>query len=223
MKVTIIIPIVSPERLSSLYREIESIQAGTYKNVHIIIVVDGDERLYKLIKMANGNLRLENISVILNKTRKDWIYSQNWVLKRFVSAYYICASDDHIFPLDCIESAVSTLLTHFPDGDGVVSLWKRNNAVIGLFGRKWTERFPERQMFCPEYTHYCADWECVEFAKKMKKLINLPDGNQVRHEGKYDETHSLSQKVRDRDAERRRIRQERGYLWGENFDLIVKK
>ena len=225
MKVTVIIPIVSPGRLSSLYREIESIQAGTYKDVHIVVVVDGDQRLYKLIKSANGNLSLQNISIILNASRMDWVFSQNWVLKRFVSDYYICASDDFVFPPDCIENAVKTMQERFPDGFGAVSLWKTNNAAIGLFGRKLVEHFPECEMFCPEYTHYCADWECVWFVRKLKKLANLPGGeNQVKHVGgKYDDTYSLSQKVREKDAERRRKRQEKGYLWGIDFNLLTKR
>ncbi len=223
MRVTVSIPIVSAERLSLLYHEIESLQTQTYENIKIVIVVDGDGRLFSLIRIANENLKLKNTCVVYNERRRDWVYAQNSILKLFDSDFYVCASDDHFFPPDCIKTAVESSISHFPDGDGVVSLWKRNNAVIGLFGRKWVERFPEREVFCPEYTHYCADWECVEFAKKIKKLINIPGDIKVHHNGITDKTHSLSLKARDRDAERRRIRQERGYLWGENFDLIVKK
>jgi len=224
MKVTVIIPIVSPGRLSSLYREIDSIQMGTYKDVHIIVVVDGDQALYKLIKSANGNLKLQNISIVLNASRMDWVYPQNWVLKRFVSDYYICASDDFVFPPDCIESAVRLIQERFPDGDGAVSLWKRNNAVIGLYGRKFVERFPERQMFCPEYIHYCADAECAQVVKKLKKVANLPRGeSNVKHLGERDETHSLAQKSRAKDSERYEKREEKGYKWGIDFNLVIKK
>lgn len=224
MKVTVIVPIVSWQRYKSLFSLIKSIKAGTYKNIHIVVVVDGDAELLQAITMTSKTLRLENISFILNRNRKDWVYSQNKALKKFESDCYICASDDFIFSVDCIERAVKIMQERFPDTDRIVSLWKKNNAVIGLIGRKLVEHFPNRQIFCPDYIHYCADWELVWYVRKSKKIANFLKGkSQVKHVGKRDETHDFSVKARKLDADMRLNRQVKGYEWGKNFNLIGRK
>lgn len=224
MLVTVIVPIVSWQRYKSLFRLINSIQTGTYKKIHIVIVVDGDAELLQAITMTSKTLRLEHISFILNRSRRDWVYSQNKALKKFESDCYIYASDDFIFLSDTIERAVKIMQKRFPDGNGIVSLWKKNNAIVGLIGRKLVEHFPNRQIFCPDYIHYCADWELVLYIKKTKKLANFLKGRiQIRHVGKHDETHDFSVQARKKDADMRFNRQTKGYEWGKNFNLIGKK
>ena len=222
MKVTIIIPIVSFGRLSSLMEEIESIYANTYKNIHIVIIVDGDSWLYVRLRQIATELHWKDITIALNERRMDWVFTQNQALKELDSDYYICACDDFVFPLHCIEAAVKKMKKRFPDGFGVVGLWKRNNPIIALFGNKWIEHFPGRQMFCPDFTHYCGDSECGHTARKLGKLANTR-GQQVLHISKNDETHSLSQKVARRDRELYYERERRGYKWGVDFNLIGKK
>ena len=101
MKVMVIIPTCSSERLPLLIQTVESIQAGTYKNVHPIIVADGNEHVYE-----TALKKLHHVSVLKNRERRDWIYSINKVLKEWDSAYYIYAADDLIFPPGCIENAM---------------------------------------------------------------------------------------------------------------------
>lgn len=223
MRVTIIIPIVSFSRFSSLLQEIRSIEANTYKDVFIAVIVDGNSWLYMRLRQASAALRLKNIEIILSEKRMDWVFLQNQALKQFDSDYYICACDDFIFPPECIENAVDRMQRRFPDGDGVISLWRRSNPVIALFGRKWIERFPDCVMFCPEYTHYCADSECAQVARKLNKVVNLPGEHRVKHVGTNDETHSLAQKARSKDCETYKKRESKGYKWGIDFNLMGKK
>ena len=225
MLVTVIVPIVSWQRYVSLFKTIRSIQAGTYKKVHIVVVVDGDADLRQTMIVTSKHIRLENVSFILNSKRMDWVYCQNRVLKEFESDFYICASDDFIFPATGIERAMKVMRDRFPDGDGVVTLWKRNNAVIGLIGRKLVEHFPNRQIYCPDYIHYCADWEFVWYLKRSKKLANFLKGRPpVKHVNNgRDETHDFSVQARKKDAQMREDRLLKGYAWGKNFNLITSK
>ena len=71
-KVTIIIPTCSSERIPMLIKTVESIQAGTYKNVHPVIVADGNQHIFDV-----ANKRLHNVSVLKNDKRMDWVFSIN--------------------------------------------------------------------------------------------------------------------------------------------------
>jgi len=198
---------------------IESIQANTYKKIYIVVVVDGNSWLYMRLRQIATDLRWRDILITLNDKRMDWVYSQNQALKKYDSDYYICSSDDFTFPPDSIKRGMERMKKRFPDSDGVVSLWRRNNPIVGIFGRKWVERFPDRKMFCPDYTHYCGDGECGQAAKMLGRLANT-GGQRVRHNSRKDETRSLSQKARRRDADLLIEREKMGYKWGVNFNLV---
>ena len=219
MKVIIIIPTCSSERIPMLIKTVESIQAGTYKDVHPIIVADGNPKIYEV-----ATKRLHNVSVISNRERKDWVFSINRVLKEFDSDYYIYASDDLFFPPDCIEYAMATMQKHFPNGFGVVSIGKKGRAAFGLFGRKWAEHFPDRQVFCPDFIHYAGDSELMRTVSKLGIYVFPPQReSMVRHSRMKDETWRLARAVRTRDHTIRREREEKGYMWGVDFNLVAGK
>lgn len=219
MKVTIAIPTCSSERIPMLIKTVESIQAGTYKNVHPIIVADGNPHIYEV-----ANKRLHNVSVISNRERKDWVFSINRVLKEFDSEYYIYASDDLIFPPDCIKYAMATMQERFTDGLGVVSIGKKGRATFGLFGRKWADHFPDRQVFCPDFIHYAGDSELMRTVSKLGIYAFPPQReSMVRHARMKDETWRLARQVRSRDHAIRIEREGKGYMWGVDFNLIVEK
>ena len=218
MKVTVVIPTCSTERIPLLIQTVESIQAGSYKNVYVVIVADGNPHIQEV-----ANKKLHHISAILNKERKDWNFSINRVLKEFDSDYYIYASDDLIFPPDCIKHAVATMEKRFPDGFGVVTISKKNRCPFGLFGRKFAEHFPDRQVFCPDLVHYGGDSELMRTISKLGIFAYPPEReSQVKHSRLKDETWKLARRTRTRDRTIFHRRQEKGYLWGIDFNLITK-
>jgi len=218
-KVTIAIPTCSSERIPLLIQTVESIQAGSYKNVHPIIIADGNPYIYKV-----ANKRLHNITVVMNKERVDWVASVNRVLREWESEYYIFASDDLIFPHDCIENAMATMQRRFPDGFGVVDLGKKNRGIFGLFGRKLVGHFPNNEVFCPDYVHYCSDGEFYRAMKKMKKYAYPPEReSRVKHFRLNDDTRRLARRIRARDREIWHEREDKGYLWGIDFNLITRQ
>jgi hypothetical protein len=44
-------------------------------------------------------------------------------------------------------------------------------AAFGIFGKKWKERYPDNQVFFPNYRHYCGDAELWCFAQSAGKFI----------------------------------------------------
>jgi len=219
MKVTVIIPSCSSQRIPLLTGTIDSILASTYKDVYPVIIADGNEEIYKTIK---DKYYMRLLGVFLNVDRKDWVYSINHALKSLKSDYYIYASDDLIFPPDCIENAVNVMQRDYPDGDGVVSIGRKNRCVFGLMGNKFINRFPDRQVFCPDYIHYCSDSELLGTVKRLGKLTYPPDRQcQVKHFRMKDETWRLARRARTRDREIHRERQEKGYQWGIDFNRVT--
>ena len=217
MKVVVIIPTCSSERLPLLIQTVESIQVGSYKNVHVVIVADGNSHIQEI-----ANKKLHNVSVLLNKERRDWVFSINRVLKEFNSEYYVFASDDLIFPPDCIKHAMATMQKRFPDGFGVVTISKKNRCPFGLMGRKFVEHFPDCQVFCPELIHYGGDSELMRAIRKLDIFAYPPErGSQVKHSRLKDETWRIARKIRGRDRAIFYKRQEKGYLWGVDFKLIT--
>ncbi len=219
MKVTIMIPSCSPERIPWLVQTVESLQAGSYKNIHPIIISDGSKDIYDLAKR-----HFNNVTVILNKERKDWVATMNWTLKEFDSDYYIYAADDLIFPPDCITFAMAHMQKTFPDGFGVVSIGKKHRLAFGLFGVKWANHFPDRQVFCPDFIHYGGDSELRRTTGKMGKFTFFPQRrSSVTHHRLKDETWRMARGVRRRDHAIYFKREEMGLTWGVEFKLIAKE
>jgi len=219
MKIIISIPTCSSERIPLLVKTVESIQAGSYKNVHPVIVADGNPHIQGV-----ANKRLHHVSVISNKERMDWVYSTNRVLREFDAEYYIYAADDLIFPPDCIECAMATMRERFPDGFGVVTIGRKTRCCFALIGRKFVEHFPRRQVFCPDLIHYRSDSELLRVVKKLNKFAFAPKrDSQVVHSRLKDETWILAKGVRAKDFLVFQRREKKGYMWGIDFNLVTRR
>lgn len=219
MKVTIAIPTCSSTRIPMLIRTIESIQAGEYKDIHPVILADGNSHIYEVV-----NKKLHHVTVIANKKRMDWVFSINRILKEFDSDYYIFASDDLFFPPDCIACAMARMQECFPDGFGVVSIGKKNKTTFGLFGRKWADHFPNRQVFCPDFIHYAGDSELMRTVRTLDKYAFPPKrDSSVQHSRSKDDTWRMARAVRTRDHAIRDERYAKGYIWGVDFNLVTRQ
>lgn len=216
MKINIIIPTYN--RRKSLVRTIKSIQASNYKSIHIYVVIDGNEKSYQ----GYSN---PSITVLRNEKRMDWVFSVNRVLKEMNDAdAIIYASDDLEFHPDLITGAVIASKEYFPDGNGIVGLKQScqgGHAAFGLVGRKFIQRFPGSQVFCPDYIHYGSDEELGRFVKSLSKFYFYQD-IPIRHDRAKDETRELGLKVLDIDVATKKKRIENEFLWGWNFERVKK-
>ncbi len=218
-KVTIIIPTCSFSRFPLLVNTVETIQAGEYKNVHPIIVADGNLQIEREAKE-----KLHHVTVISNEKRMDWVFSINRVLKEFDSDYYIFGSDDLTFRSGSIKYAMAKMQKCFPDGFGVIAIAKKNKCTFGLFGYKFADHFPDRQVFCPDYIHYASDSELMRCVRALDKYAYPPERtSMVLHVRLKDETWRFARAVKRRDHAIRDERQEKGYLWGVDFNLITTR
>lgn len=144
--------------------------------------------------------------------------------------------DTELLP-DCLEKLSETFISHFPDMDGMVGIsqiyplldiekqnWKENGQCA--IGRKFIERFPNRQVCAIEYQFFYQDEEVLEYAKSIHKFVLCKDAKLIHHSANFyssemDETHKIPRdKIKLQDTMTYKKRKERGLVWGKSFETI---
>jgi len=217
MHVSVVIPTLDRQKLLS--RTIKSIRASSYKDLTIVIIVDGNPDLLKAAR------RMPADTVMWNEKRQDWIRSMNRALASIDDGAVLYASDDLVFEPRCIEHAVQRLKRKTPKGDGLVPInqdVRGCSTAFGLLGRAFIERFPQRAVFCPDYIHYCSDAELGRFTRSIGRLF-MCDEARVTHYRPKDNTYRTAKPVEQRDLGYQRMRVAEGLLWGKSFRLLSKR
>lgn len=88
----------------------------------------------------------------------------NLVFRELVEGDALFCTDDIRFEPAAISTAMRTLYTNFPDGDGVVGLCQSNipqgyDLAFPLMGRAFLDRFRPGDLFFPGYFHQYNDAE----------------------------------------------------------------
>lgn len=214
MRVNVIISTYN--RPDSLKKTVESIFDGDYKDVCISIMMDGNVSLSSQIIHSYAR-------ILINEKRMDYVYSMNRLLQESEDTDAVLyASDDLVFPSYAISTLVEEMEKRFPDGNGLVGLnqdCQGIDSAFGLMGRKFIERFPERQVFCPDYVHFVSDSELGAFARMIKKFYFCSHVT-LHHDRSHDRTWELGIDVWFKDMKVSEKRAEKKFLWGRGFELI---
>jgi hypothetical protein len=146
---------------------------------------------------------------------------------------YLC--DDTELDPHCIENAAEELECRWPDLDGMVGLHQSNIAgkggwcrsAMAMVGRRFAERFPERQIMCPDYRRFHADSELGAFARSLGRFVYCEAASLIHYhpahcKSEMDETHRAVRSAAEvaRDKETWSLRQARGLLWGRSFERV---
>lgn len=215
MHIDIIIPTFDRSQL--LKRTIATLRAQSYPDFNIIVVIDGN------LGMAVELAELP-ILMILNKQRMDWVASMNKAIQFTHRGAMVYASDDLEFSKDCLQFAIKELQTRAPDTDALIAIEqdvKGCSTAFGLLGRKFINRFPQGQVFCPDYTHYGGDSELGRFANSIGRLYMCPEAKVIHHRAK-DLTYKLAKPIEQQDFKYIRERRNKGLLWGKTFERLHK-
>jgi glycosyltransferase involved in cell wall biosynthesis len=207
---------------------IDTLLTSTYKNIQVIIIVqEKKEMVDKLKTLYMDDNRVE---VIFEKERIGWVQSLNNIAKR--EGHLFALADDIAITREVIEILISEMDRLFSNSDGVLltnltfTLYKDKMGWAGSFpliGNKFISRFPGRQVICPDYMTYCGDVELPDFANSIKKCLMIPEARVIHFERrtiKKEATAILTRQTGIPDMETYFIRQQRGYLWGKNFNLL---
>jgi hypothetical protein len=232
MSYDIVIPTF--HRLEKLSRFTKSYFRGDITDTKLYVYFDNND----VESCEEFKKRFPDVStIVLNKQYRAFRI-WNLHLKTMASdgLFYIC-DDTELYP-DCLKKAMQYMKLKFRDGDGVIGINQRNimlerggrgfcQSGMGLIGKKFVERFPERRVFCPEYVSFKADNELGQFAEKNRKFWFAKDAALIHYHPRFfksdgeDEAHLI---VRDIQVEiDRKIyaeRQTKKLLWGKSFEIL---
>lgn len=240
MKFNIVVPTFQrPAKLEKLFNSIiqqeldEVWLAENQTSIGLYVYFDNnDQASYNYFKEKFGSFFLTTYVLLNEQLRAFGIWNKHLSKMVADAMFYVC--DDIEFAPDCIMAAVKVFTKEFPDTDGVLGLNQSNIAknkegfsrsAMGMIGRKFAERFPDKCCFCPDYTSFHADAELGMFARSIGKFVYCDDAKVIHYHPTYykeleDETHRIVREYKDVDKEIWSLRQKKGLLWGQSFERV---
>ena len=225
MKIDIVIP--TYKRYKKLIRCLESIPHQD--NLKVWIYCDNkDKDTYNKIKHFHSNAYLLEEQY---RAFGIWNFHLKW---RFFSDIFCYLCDDTRVYAETFTHIHRHFIEKFPDTDGVVTFKQSNlssgsDSAMGCIGKKFIDRYPYRQAFCPNYKSFFADTEIGDYAKKLGKF-HYGEDCLIEHyhpsiyPQEMDDTHkTIRDKEKDIDIKINQKRKNKGLLWGENFELISRR
>jgi len=207
-----------------------------------IIISKQNLDIHTYIYFSNKD-ELENFSKLYNTT--SWItckytdYTKcsifwNNHIKTMDAKAIVYLNDDILLYNDTLSKLITTYLKHFPDFDGVMGINQCNlptektiQSAFGVIGSEYANRFPDRQVFCPEYYRFYGDYEIYLYAKSINKFYYAEDVKIEHLHGDYvksrDKTHRIVRKFKEKDCPIFNVRQNKKYLWGHDFNIVGEK
>ncbi len=144
-------------------------------------------------------------------------------------------NDDIICYPDMIEVIMKEFPKRFPDYDGVMGINQANlpkdqavEGAFGIIGSKYTTRFPDKKVFCPDYHRFYGDFELWRFAKFIDKFYFCSTARITHLHPAFskdppDNTHKDVRIWIGKDKQTHRMRKAKNLLWGESWELINKE
>ncbi len=227
MNLEIVIP--TKGRITKLEKTVNSIfHSASNIPISLVIYFSLQQEL-DYVKEKLGNISNVSLEIVYNyRVPEFW----NSCLHK-TDADALCYLNDDILLLeDTLEIAMKEFEKTFPNYDGVLGLRQINlpkeqkvEGAFGIIGKKYTERFPDGQVFCPDYDRFYCDHELWKFANSINKFYFC---STARIEHLYldsinepsDKTHKEGRKYWEVDNITYEKRKTLNYLWGKSFELI---
>jgi len=221
--VTVVIP--TRNRWRKLANTLDTIPVRSC--ISVLVVCDGDPETHKRIR----ELGASQIQSLLVNRHMGSVYCRNLVIPDCPDGV-LYAVDDIEFQPGAIRAALAAFNERFPDDDGVVGFHQiqcgdnYHPSGVALLGKRFVDRYPNRQPFCPEYFHFAAQ-EIQWLAEPLGKFYLCKDaallhnhpcfsGREGRDADKFvkDATHNEARARCDQDKALREQRQRDGLVWG---------
>ena len=227
MKLAIVIPTLN--RKEKLEKCINSILRSAKTDNIILEIFFGNIKEIEYFKpffVSTDNIKLH----YLDKYNVPQFW--NDYLKNMESDMLLYLNDD----IEIFDDTLSVILReferNFPDTDGVLGINQVNihdihkvEAAFGVIGKKYADRFPNREVFCPAYNRFWADFELWQYAKSIGKFVFCRQA-QLNHyhpsinKEWEDSTHNEVRKYLRQDKLTFQKRQAAGLLWGKTYELL---
>lgn len=235
MKFTIVIP--TYQRINKLKRCIESILKQDYQDFLIFVMADNnDEETYDWVV----NTYVDEPRILAVPIEQHlyvmgcWNYFTKHLFEHVEDCMVWLVDDVELMP-NCLRHLNNCCKEIFPENDGMVGItqiypmhtevhWKENGQCA--IGKNFILKFPERQVCCPDYTHFYQDEEVLEYAKSINKFILCREATLIHHHPAFysnemDETHKIPRgETQDIDRQIYLERRRRDLVWGKTWELI---
>jgi len=231
MKVDIVIP--TYKRINQLLSCIDSIKiarSNVFEHEIKLKIFVSTIKEYQIL----DNLRIINFWTDIILMGKKYIAPIFWndYLKEMKSDAMVYINDDVELDKNCIKEGIKALKSL--NLDGVIGFKQFNakpNAIVckgafGMIGSKFADRFPKRQVFCPDYIAFGLDTELWKFSESIGRFIYCETALLKHYHPTFtgqnkDETYQHNRKIgRNYDTQIRNLRGERGLLWGKTFERV---
>ena len=204
-------------RQEKLAKTIASIPSHPWLKVHV--VCDGDKETFEWLK----NECWDFVKPHLMFGHNGAVDCRNWIISCIRKPDGILyATDDIEFDVSAIEKAKASFNYHFGhDDDGVIGFSQdkdHNQAGVGLIGRRFLNRYPDRMPFFPSYYHFACQ-EIKWLADKLGRFYYEPEAMLKHfHPDFYpdlmDQTHVDGRIHRELDHKLIEERKKKGLIWG---------
>ena len=218
--VMIVIP--TRNRWYKLTRMLSSVP--TYDWLSVAVVCDGDAETHR--KLLEVEKQGANLTTILLPQQQGSVAARNAFLRTHGAPGFddgvLYATDDIEFEKGAIEQALKMFNLVFPDDDGVVGFAQDRShhpSGVGLVGKKFLARYPDKQLFNPEYFHFGAQ-EIYWLANDvLKKFVYEPRARLEHYHPAFfplamDKTHREARKYKSEDMALLKRREAAGLVWG---------
>jgi glycosyltransferase involved in cell wall biosynthesis len=208
----IMIVIPTRNRWEKLQRTLRSIPRTDF--IDIVVVCDGDKPTFDVLK----NMACKRMLV---RDHVGAVRCRNLGIVSCAVDGILYATDDITFEVGAIDAALQTFNEHFPDDDGVVGFVQDlsfHPTGVALVGKTFLDRYPNKQLFCPQYYHFAAQ-EVLRYCEKLGgKFVQCAEAKVLHyHPNVYkedlDTTHIEARKFKDKDLSLNLQRIDANVVW----------
>jgi hypothetical protein len=174
--------------MAKLLKMIESVPTVPDSEITIEIIFDGDSQGYNELfdsELNRNSLKGNMLGIDISSDHIGAVACRNHVISKVSPLFgerctdgVLYATDDMTFNQGAIENALKAFNEHFPDDDGVVGFVQEPNSFhptgVALVGKKFLERYPDKQLFYPKYYHFACQ-EIYWLADKLGKFYQCKD------------------------------------------------
>lgn len=225
MNYTFDIVIPTYQRFNKLVRCIKSIPDDS--NITVYIYFDNrDMETYAKVKAEFPN-RFLSFTVMERKSQAFGIWNFHAQSCSADIMVYLC-DDTELLP-ETLSNVEKHFEEKFPDTDGVVTFYQTNikgsDSAMGCIGRKFIERYPNGEVFNPNYVSFYADTDVGDYAKKLSKFHFGTDCGIIHYHPvsgePMDSTHHVIRgKDKTIDMKINKIRKAKGILYPIDLEII---
>ena len=226
MKLDIVIPTLN--RREKLDVCVNSILKTAKEDMNLYLYFGDEKERQDYVKLFQGITNIHSLYLEDYRVPTFW----NSYLKDMKADALCYLNDDCELYEDTLDVIIEDFQREFPDTDGVLGLNQVNisdprkvESAFGVIGTKYADRFPNRQVWCPDYHRFYGDWELWRHAKDLGKfyfseVARINHYHPCTNKKLEDTTHYNVRTFLKDDKVTFQRRQVFNYLWGKNFSLI---